>query len=100
MVYKISFKPIVFIDIEEAYLYYEKIVTGLGGRFYEKLLFAIGDIEKNPTAYSFIYEPVRRHLIKGFPYKIFYIIKETQVVVLGIAHVKRSSKFIKGKINR
>jgi hypothetical protein len=100
MVYKITFKPIVFIDIEEAYLYYEKIVKGLGSRFYEKLLFAIKDIETNPTTYSFIYEPIRRHLIKGFPYKIFYIIKDTEVVILGVAHVKRSNKFIKGKINR
>jgi len=98
MAIKVLVKPIVFIDAEETVAYYEEQLEGLGKKFYEKLLFTIDRIQSAPFSFSFAKEPVRRCLIKGFPFKIFYIISEETIIIIGITHVKRSNRFIKKKL--
>lgn len=100
MKYKLLIKPIVFIDVEDAYLYYEKKVTGLGNRFYQNILLAFNNIDQNPLNYSFVNQPVRRHILKDFPYKVYFVVENQQVIILGIAHVKRSNLFLKKKLKK
>lgn len=98
MVFDIIIKPIVFLDAEEAIAYYESKSKGLGKRFYDNFLSSLREIKINPHHYSYIKNPVRKHIITKFPYKIYYIIENDKVIVLGVSHAKRSNAYIKSRL--
>lgn len=64
MVFDIIIKPIVFLDVEEAVIYYEGKSKDLGKRFLDNFLFCVQEIKNKPHHYSYIRDPVRRHIIK------------------------------------
>ncbi len=98
MAFKIIIKPIVFIDAEEAVIYYEKKSKGLGKRFYNNFLIAVNDIQLKPFTYSYIKKPMKKHLIKKFPYKVFYKVTSDTIFIIGIAHTKRSNALVKRRL--
>jgi hypothetical protein len=98
MVFRLVIKPIVLIDADEAIEYYEKKLQGLGKRFYLSFLRCLEDIQSSPFTYSFIKDPVRRHLIEKFPYKVYYIVTDETIFVIGVSHAKRSNAFIKRRL--
>ncbi|MDE3143748.1 MAG: hypothetical protein KGL19_06320 [Bacteroidota bacterium] len=98
MAFKIIIKPIVFLDAEEAILYYENQSSGLGKKFYDQFLLSLNNIQLNPFTHSFVKEPVRRCMVIKFPYKIYYLVYQETIFILGISHAKRSNAFIKKRI--
>ena len=98
MAFKVVIKPIVLFDLDEAVLYYEKKMPGLGKRFYDNFFTALNDIELKPFTYSYVRKPVRRHLIKKFPYRIFYFVNGDTIFILGVCHGKRSNAFLKRRL--
>lgn len=98
MVFELLIKPIVFVDIDEAIEYYENQLAGLGKRFYSHFLASLGDIHNQPLTYSYVKDPVRRCKIKSFPYKIFYLISDDTIFILGVAHSKRSNAFVRRRL--
>lgn len=101
MAFKILFKPIALIDIDEAISWYEKELQGLGHRFFNRLTEAINVLEDNPYVYQVIYDHVRRMLLKSFPYKILYFIQDSEtIVILGVIHTKRSNRYMKKRLKR
>lgn len=98
MGFDILIKPIVFLDAEDAVLYYEKQLTGLGKRFYNNFLASLHTIQQKPFTHSFVKEPVRRFKIEKFPYKIFYVVTDDTVNVIGLSHAKRSNAFVKRRL--
>lgn len=95
MVFELLIKPIVFVDIEKAAEYYENQLDGLGKLFYNQFLASLGDIQNQPLTYSYVKDPVRRCKIKSFPYKIFYLISDDTIFILGFAHSKKEQCFCK-----
>jgi len=53
---------------------------------------------QKPSAFSYVKKPVRRHLIKKFPYKIFYLITGDSIIVIGVSHAKRSNAFVRKRL--
>jgi len=100
MGYSLVTLPIVIADIEEAVRFYNAKSNGLGERFYGKCLESFAKIENQPHHYTFVREPVRRVIVNSFPYKIFYYIHGEKVIVLGVAHAKRSNAFVKRRLYR
>ncbi|MES2645546.1 MAG: hypothetical protein V4717_01630 [Bacteroidota bacterium] len=98
MDFKILIKPIVFVDAEEAVMYYEKKLPGLGKRFYEQFLITLNKIHAKPHIFSFVKGSVRRCRIEKFPYKIFYLIQSDTIFIIGLSHAKRSNTFIKRRL--
>jgi toxin ParE1/3/4 len=86
------------LDAEDAVLYYEKQLVGLGKRFYNNFLASLNNIQENPFTHSFVKEPVRRFKVEKFPYKIFYIVTDETIFVIGLPHAKRSNAFIKRRL--
>lgn len=98
MAFKVIVKPITFLDVDEAIIYYEKRSSGLGKRFYFAFLSCIEKIEAYPIHYRFAKDPVRRCRIEKFPFKVFYLISGETIFILGVAHDKRSNTFIKRRL--
>jgi len=98
MVFKLIIKPIVFVDVDEAVDYYENKVGGLGKRFYNNFLSSVGTIHDKPFIHSYIKDPVRRCRIDAFPYKIFYLVSDENIFIIGVTHAKRSNAFVKKRL--
>ena len=82
MVFELEIKPIALLDIDEAVSWYEKELKGLGNRFLLKIDEAFKRIRDYPHAHLIVHEPVRRVLLKSFPYKILYFIKDNKTIVI------------------
>lgn len=73
-------------DIEDAQRWYDRQAPGLGPRFVAAIERTLLLIENNPVAYQVVEEPIRRAVVRKFPYNVFYILEEDRVVVLAVFH--------------
>ncbi len=98
MKYRITLRPEAENDLKEAFSWYEDKRIGLGYDFLLQVDAGIRFIERNPEVCSSQYKGTRRHLIKRFPYKIVYFVKEANIIVLAVIHGKRSPSLIKKRV--
>jgi plasmid stabilization system protein ParE len=88
-----SFHPAAEAEFNDAIDYYESIQPGLGIELADEALLAIGRAVKYPKAWSFIREPVRRSLVKGFPYGILYVEKNSGIYILAVMNLHREPDY-------
>jgi len=79
-------------DVEGAYHWYERMRDGLGADFLLCVEEALEKISRDPIAYPVVHKDVRRTLIRRFPYGIFYVVEEQEIVVLAVFHGRRDPK--------
>ncbi|MEP6465570.1 MAG: type II toxin-antitoxin system RelE/ParE family toxin [Parafilimonas sp.] len=87
-------------DILEITKWYDLKSIGLGDRFIEYLDEAVSKLSKNPGAYSFLYDEVRKIRLKKFPYIIFYKTHKQGVLIYGIIHTKRNPFVYKKRLKK
>ena len=90
MTYKVIVRPEAEREIQEAFDWYEERSEGLGLEFLRVADACLSIVQRNPVAYQIVHEPVRRALLRKFPYALFYLIREDTIVVIACFHVKRS----------
>ncbi|HRO45307.1 type II toxin-antitoxin system RelE/ParE family toxin [Agriterribacter sp.] len=95
MDFDLILKPIVYWDIDESIVWYEKKIKGLGLRFLQSFEEVIVRIVDNPYSFSYLKKPVRKAKIKRFPYRVIYVINDHTIYILGVINVRRSNRFIK-----
>ena len=71
-------------DALDAYQWYETEYPGLGIRFLGSLEKGLARISENPLHYAEIAGGVRRKLLDKFPYGLFYLFENDEVVVIAI----------------
>jgi plasmid stabilization system protein ParE len=79
-------------DIEQAALWYEQQRPGLGTDFMNAVRHSVSGISQNPEAYPVIVNQIRRALLRGFPYGLFYLVEGERLVVIGCFHARQSPK--------
>jgi plasmid stabilization system protein ParE len=84
-------------DIAEAFSWYENAQPGLGHRFLGAIRDATDLIVTNPELFAPVYQDMRRVLLRVFPYALFYVIEDDEVVVLGCFHGRRHPRTWKGR---
>ena len=92
MIDRILIRPDAELDIEEAYVWYEKQREGLGVDFLLCVEEGLSKIEHNTEMYPVMHKNVRRLLIRRFPYGIFYFTESNKIVVLAVFHAHRDPK--------
>ena len=98
MAIELIIKPIAFLDVEDAISYYEQKSKGLGKRFYDSFLATLQNIQSHPHHYTFVYSSVRRCMVAKFPYKVFYLVEQEKIFIIGVTHAKRSNTFIRKRL--
>ena len=73
-------------DLATARDWYEKKMTGLGDQFLDEFVVAMQLLESDPKRERLYYQNFRRVIFRRFPYKVFYQVFETRVVVFRILH--------------
>jgi len=79
-------------DIAEAYIYYEQCRDGLGMDLMLCIDESITRIQRNPKQFKTVLKGARRAFVRKFPYGIYYILDESEIIVLAVAHARRNPK--------
>lgn len=84
-----SFHPEADSELEEASVFYESRMDGLGRLFAAEVQRTISLIRQFPDAGSAAGPSRRRVLVPRFPYAIVYRRDPESIVILAVAHQKR-----------
>ncbi len=98
MTYTLHFLPEVEEDVIGGYLWYEAKSPGLGEEFLRIFYACAGEILRNPLLYTKVYSEFRRRLLRRFPYAIYFMVKDDQIVVFGLFHCARDPRTIRTKL--
>ncbi len=88
--YEIIVRREAQLETQDAFRYYENKSDGLGFEFLRSLDASLQSVKRSPFAYQTIYKEARRVLLRKFPYALFYIVEENQIVVLACFNQKRN----------
>ena len=77
-------------ELIEAQDWYEREVSGLGGRFRQAIDAIVQRTSQNPREFPVVFKNVRRALLRRFPYCLFFVIEEDgAVLVIACFHASR-----------
>ncbi len=98
MTYTLRFLPEVEDDIIGGYVWYEVKSSGLGEDFLRMFYASVSEILWNPLHYPKVYNEFRRRLLRRFPYAIYFMIEDEQIIVFGLFHCARNPRTIRTKL--
>lgn len=79
-------------DIASAIEWYLEIEKDLATRFLEELNLGFKALLTFPEAYPVVYLDMHMYLLKGFPYKVLYVINGDEIVIHAVMHHKQHPK--------
>lgn len=94
---RVSFHRLAERELNEAASYYEGQKVGLGARFLAEVVRCIELLVEHPEAGPVILAPVRRRLVRRFPYGILYTVKPEGVRILAVMNLKRRPLYWVGR---
>jgi plasmid stabilization system protein ParE len=98
MTYNLRFLPEVEEDVISGFVWYEGKSLGLGEEFLRIFYACASELPRNPLLYPKVYNEFRRRLLRRFPYAIYYIVQDFQVVVFGLFHCARDPRTVKATL--
>ena len=93
----VLFHPEAEVELQAAAGYYEQKAAGLGEAFLEEVEKAISRILNSPETWPVLSGPVRRCLLKRFPYGVLYRCESRRVFILAIMHLRRKPGYWRGR---
>ena len=87
---KIIFLEIAQIELDDAVLYYNYEVPGLGDAFLNEVLNALDRIGGFPEAWHPCSKRTRRCQTRRFPYGIIYQIRQEEILIVAVANLHLS----------
>ena len=88
--YTLEIRRQAYDMLDEAYLWYEQQMSGLGEQLLKEVDERFNDLVKNPQYYSFLTGNYRHVLLRRFPFKVVFEIHGKKVVVYAILHTSRN----------
>jgi plasmid stabilization system protein ParE len=76
-------------EFDEAYDYYESRQAGLGEAFADAVQVVLDRIAKMPRMHQVVFQDIRRGVVRGYPYCVYYREEPTRVRVLSVFHTSR-----------
>jgi plasmid stabilization system protein ParE len=94
---KASFHELADRELNEAAQYYELETPGLGLAFVNEVERCVRSISQHPEAGTAVQGPVRRRLLRRFPYALLYSIKPDGIRILAVMNQKRRPTYWVGR---
>lgn len=85
-------------ELDDSFFYYEDQLQGLGAKFLSDILSVFNRIESNPKAWAKFSGRTRRCLAAKFPYSVIYQIRDSEILIVAIAHLHREPDYWKSRI--
>jgi len=90
-------RPEAEADLQAAYDWYQAKREGLGDEFLLVFDSAIKAIEAMPKSYPVIHNRIRRVLLRRFPFGVFFVVTDHNIVVLAVMHARRDRGTWRGR---
>lgn len=81
--------PEAELDLAEAFAWYEEQRPDLGRKFLDEADAVFARIAEFPLAFPAVENPVRRGLLKRFPFAVYFLPEATAVKVYAVLHHRR-----------
>lgn len=91
------FHPAAREDLAEVTLWYEHQRAGLGDELGEVVTDAIRRIGAHPASFPIVEVAIRRAVLRRFPYSLLYIVRPTEIEILGVFHHRRDPAIWRGR---
>ena len=98
MIPEADIHPLASRELEEAALFYEQRVKGLGQRFLRTVEKAIEQVLLFPESAPVVGETVRQKVLNRFPYSLFYLFEKNAIFFVAIAHQKKEPMYWKDRL--
>jgi plasmid stabilization system protein ParE len=83
-------------DVSRIRTWYKQIDPILEDRFVRALNDGLDRIEAHPFVYQVVYRNTRRVILDKFPYSVFYLIQDVNIIVIAVIHHKRNPELAQG----
>ena len=87
--YSVIFTQAARAELIQAQDWYEAEATGLGGRFREAIDALAKRMSENPRQFPIVFNNVRRALVRRFPYSLFFVAEDQDLIVIACFHASR-----------
>lgn len=82
----------------DAIRFYTRANRSVGERFVRSIEQAIAEIVSAPLRWRAVRVGLRRRVIRGFPYVVFYRVREESVFILAVAHCSRRPGYWRSRV--
>jgi plasmid stabilization system protein ParE len=86
-------------EVHEAAAYFDEQRSGLGDRFEQDLLATTEFLMEHPFAGQQLSDRVRKFRLRTFRYNVIYVVDETEVIVVAVAHHRRRPGYWQGRLS-
>jgi plasmid stabilization system protein ParE len=87
-------------EYEDAAGYYKNISRELAISFVDSVEKGIERILESPNTWPTVEEDVHRHLIKRFPFGIYYTIEGDYILIVAVMHMSRRPGYWKKRLEK
>ena len=77
-------------ELIEAQDWYEGEAPGLGRRFLLAIDSVVHRMSVRPREFPVVFKNVRRALLRGFPYSLFFVVEDETLFVIACFHASRN----------
>jgi plasmid stabilization system protein ParE len=85
----LRFLPAASAEIRKTRIWYDQRVPGLGKQFLDRLNLCLGEIGERPLSFQVVLRSVRRAVFHRFPYCVYFVVRERDIVVVAVMHGAR-----------
>lgn len=97
MTRQVVFRRVARSEFDEAVAWYEGERVGLGLEFKDAVDEVLARIAATPLIFRAMRGPVRRAVVKRFPYTIHFLHEADQIVVLAVYHAARDPENLEAR---
>ena len=90
----ISFHPSAIIDVNLSQNWYGQESKMAADKFSLSIMKSIKNLEKFPLSFPTYFANIRRAVVHGFPYNIYYQLENYKIIILAVAHTHRDPLYL------
>ena len=95
---QVKFSTVAECELDDASLYYDASVPGLGAQFRSEVERSILQLSRMPMLWPEVWPLIRRCLLSRFPYALIYSIETDYVFVIAVAHQHRNPGYWQDRV--
>ena len=95
----VRFTPEADTELAEARQWYAHQRENLDLEFMQRIDEALSRIVSNPNGYPYVYQSLRRAVVRRFPFAIFYEVAVDEIQVIAVFHSRRDPERWKSRIS-
>ncbi len=85
----VEVQPLAEQELAEAAGWYEEQAPGVGLEFLRAVDATFAAIGREPSMFPLMYRDLRRALLRRFPYKVYFVVRDDRVTVVAVVHGRR-----------